>query len=135
MKKSFLILSILSNLIYTLAYAEIYKCQEKTGEIIFMDGASKHQDAQCKLIFKEAQSTKSKAHANAKKSALATPDFPSVDSKTQQKRDDKRKQILLNEFTLEQNALAKAKTENQHAEILAHQKNIELLTKEINALK
>jgi hypothetical protein len=135
MKKSFFFIAILSNLICIPAHAEIYKCQEKTGEIIFMDGASKHQDAQCKLIFKEAQSTKSNTHANAKKSALATPDFPSVDSKTQQKRDDKRKQILLNEFTLEQNALAKAKTENQHAEILAHQKNIELLTKEINALK
>jgi hypothetical protein len=135
MKKSFLTLAILSHLFCLSAHGDIYKCQEKTGEIVFMDGGSKHQNAQCKLILKDAQPNPSSTRANSKTAQIQSPDFPSVDSKTQQKRDDKRKQILRNEFELEQQSLAKAQAAKQQSEVLAHQKNIELLTKEINALK
>lgn len=128
-------LSILSNLFCLSAHGDIYKCQEKNGAIVFMDAGSKDQNAQCKLILKETQPRPSGTRTNQKTPQIQTPDFPSVDSKTQQKRDEKRKQILLNEFNLEQQALTKAQAAKESSEILAHQKNIALLTKEINALK
>ena len=89
--------------------------------------------------------------------------FPKVDAQTQNQRDDKRKSILQSELESEKNALAEAKLaydegaaksevyrnkdgkvfrnvpkfdekmRNLQAEVDAHQRNIELLEKEINS--
>lgn len=119
------------------AHAEIYKCQEKSGEIIFVDENSRHQNAQCNLVFKDHQTSKTNSSLVAKKHPQPSQaqNFPSVDPQTQQGRDDKRKQILLSEFELEEKALLKAQTSGQLSEVSIHQKNLLLLKKELGALK
>jgi hypothetical protein len=72
----------------------------------------------------------------ASKSPSPTPsNFPNVDKQTQNLRDDKRKEILLSELNTEQKSLETAKIKQVQSEIELHTKNIELLHKEVSALK
>lgn len=135
MKNIPIALLLLTSLYSWKAHAEIYKCHQKSGEMVFFDENSKPQDAQCELIFKDKPASKPTAKTASTQSSLQAQNFPSVDAKTQQKRDLKRKQILLNEFDLEAFALKKAQASGLESEVLAHQKNILLLKKEIDALK
>lgn len=76
------------------------------------------------------------AKVGASKTQSPTPsNFPKVDKQTQSLRDDKRKEILLSELNTEQKSLETAKIKQAQAEIELHTKNIELLHKEVSALK
>ena len=116
------------------AHAEIYKCKEKSGEIVFMDGNSKHQETPCQLVFKDLKTKETDTTIKVPKIELPK-EVATIDAQTQERRDNKRKQILTNELDLEQKALAIAKNQQQQSDVLLHEKNIELLKKEINALK
>ena len=65
----------------------------------------------------------------------STSDFPKVDTATQRNRDNTRYQILQNELTSEERALAEVRKANGRAdEIQLHSKNIEALKTEISNL-
>lgn len=81
---------------------------------------------------------RSQKPADKSSSSTSTPspsDFPHVDKQVQSQRDDKRKEILLSELETEQKALMSAKNQGKPAEADLHEKNIELLKKEVGALK
>ena len=113
------------------ALADIYKCAGDAGAPIFVDGKTKANYKNCQIMMRDNGS-----QTTPKASKTPTPDsFPKVDSHTQTQRDDKRKEILLSELDTEQKALETAKNQHAQSEIEMHQKNIQLLQKEVNALK
>ncbi len=113
------------------ALADIYKCTGDGGAPTFVDGRTKANYKNCQIIMRDNGS-----QIPSKTSKTATPEgFPKVDSQTQSQRDDKRKTILLSELDSEQKALETAKNQHAQSEIEMHQKNIQLLQKEVNALK
>ncbi len=124
-----------------IAYADIYKCSDETGQVAFADAKTKSGYSSCKLVLRD-ESNQTAAVTQRASSGLknvsfnsksATPaDFPKVDRQTQTIRDDKRKQILLSELESEQKALENAKTQNLLADLDSHQKNIGLLQKELS---
>jgi hypothetical protein len=134
MKKFMLYFATLASFHCLFAHAEIYKCKEKSGEIVFMDGNSKHQETACQLVFKDLKTKETDTTIKLPKTELPK-EVATIDAQTQERRDNKRKQILTNELDLEQKALAIAKNQQQQSDVLLHEKNIELLKKEINALK
>lgn len=114
-----------------LALADVYKCAGDSGAPTFADGNTKTNYKNCQLVMRENGTKRTSS-----KQQTATPsDFPKVDRQTQTLRDDKRKQILMSELDTEQKALDVAKREHAQTEADLHQKNIELLHKEVNALK
>ncbi len=98
-----------------------------------MDGASKHQETPCQLVYKDVKPKAANGSIKTPKKELPK-EVATIDAQTQEQRDGKRKQILMNELDLEQKALSIAKSQ-QPSDVLLHEKNIELLKKEINALK
>ena len=113
------------------ALADIYKCTGNGGAPTFVDGNTKANYKNCQLIMRD-NGTKA-APSNSKSPSPSN--FPKVDKQTQNLRDDKRKEILLSELSTEQKTLETAKNQQAQAEIALHTKNIELLQKEISALK
>lgn len=68
--------------------------------------------------------------------ATATPaDFPRVDAATQQQRDNSRRKILDTELSAERSALQQAKNSGNTADIALHEKNVQMLEKEISGIK
>lgn len=61
--------------------------------------------------------------------------FPGVDAVTQQKRDSTRQKILADELAAERAALGQAKTTGKVTDIQLHEKNIQMLEKEISGSK
>jgi hypothetical protein len=146
--------------------AEIYKLVDSEGRVTYSNvkikGAKKLDLEPADTNFgNDTQSEKS----NANKAKKASPsDFPKVDAQTQNQRDAKRKEILLQELDKEKQALEMAKQaykegeakpevyktadgqtfrnvpkyqekmKNLQAEVDAHERNIELLNKEISQL-
>jgi hypothetical protein len=114
-----------------LVFADIYKCVGDGGTPTFVDGKTKANYKNCQLMMRDNGSK-----VGASKSQSPTPsNFPNVDKQTQNLRDDKRKEILLSELSTEQKSLETAKIKQVQAEIELHTKNIELLHKEVSALK
>lgn len=156
MRKTLLSLCLISGClgICTLAKAEIYKSVDANGHITYSN--IPHKGA-TKLNLEPP----APAGSVDKPSRAKTPtpsDFPRVDRQTQNQRDDKRKQILQDELASEKQALEdtkKARTEAELAsaansksgsnqakpedklqsDINAHEKNIQLLQKELDSLK
>ncbi len=62
-------------------------------------------------------------------------DFPRVDAPTQQQRDSTRRKILADELANERSALEQAKTTGKTTDITLHEKNIQMLEKEISSVK
>ena len=148
------------------SYAEIYKHVDSEGRVTYSNvkikGAKKLDLEPADTNFgNDAQNEKSRASTTRKN----TPgDFPKVDTQTQNQRDAKRKEILLQELAQEKQALEQAKKDyaegeskpevyktadgktfrnvakyqekmkNLQAEVDAHERNIELLNKEIEQL-
>jgi hypothetical protein len=113
------------------AFADIYKCTGDGGAPTFVDGSTKANYKNCLIIMRD-NGTKTPAN----KQQNPTPNsFPRVDKQTQNQRDDKRKQILLSELDSEQKAFESAKSQGLSSEVEMHQKNIQLLQKEVGALK
>lgn len=156
MRKTLLSLCLISGClgICTLAKAEIYKSVDANGHITYSN--IPHKGA-TKLNLEPP----APAGSVDKPSRAKTPtpsDFPRVDRQTQNQRDDKRKQILQDELASEKQALEDAKKAHTEAEsasaansksgsnqakpenklqsdINAHEKNIQLLQKELDSLK
>lgn len=142
------------------AFAEIYKCTDESGISTFTDNPRSVPGKRCVgmnlgPIMIEAPTRKSprtsRRSGNDNATASAAPShFPRVDSATQSKRDQTRRQILQEEMDSEQRLLSEAQrnlsqaqnnpNDSQRAshlrnEIVAHQKNIEALQKELQRVK
>jgi chromosome segregation ATPase len=157
----FIVTALLSNT----ALAEIYKRVDPDGRITYSNvktkGATRLElDPDANTISND----RAKASSGSKRTATPE-GFPRVDKDTQNQRDGKRKDILQSELDSEKAALDQAKKayaegesnpevyktkdgktmrnvpkfeekmKNLQAEVDSHQKNIELLQKEIDALK
>jgi hypothetical protein len=143
----------------TTVFAEIYKKVDENGHITYsnvpLKGASK--------LNLDPPSTAGSVSPRSAKTPTPT-SFPKVDDKTQGQRDDKRKEILISELEAEQKALIEAKKayaegesnpemftnaqgkrfrnvpkfqekmQKLQADVDAHERNIKLLQKEIDAL-
>lgn len=62
-------------------------------------------------------------------------DFPRVDASTQQQRDGTRRKILADELANERGALDQARSAGKAADITLHEKNIQMLEREISNVK
>jgi hypothetical protein len=127
MNKPFLILSLLLS---QPAFADIYKCIDQ-GTITITDSNTKENFKRCTLV------TEHKAQARETKLPVSPQDSTNVkvDAQTQEARDNKRKQILLSELKTEEEALQHSRLNGLTEDALLHQKNIELLNKEISRIK
>jgi len=130
MQKTLLMLSLL--FATTQAPAEIYRCKSPSGSLTLTDAKTKENFKFCALL---VPSFKSPPPQETEKNPTPNHQQANIDKATQQQRDEKRKQILLSELEDEQRALESAKGKGASTEINAHQKNIELLKKEISLLK
>lgn len=147
-----------------IAYAEIYKHVDADGRVTYSNvkikGAKKINLEPADTNFGTQNSSETSKPAS--KSAPAN--FPKVDAETQKNRDNSRKEILLSELESEKKALEQAKKayeegksnpetfrtqsggigrnvakfqekmERLQADVDAHQRNIELLEKEISSI-
>ena len=147
------------------AWAEIYKKVDKNGHVTYSNVPIK---GAVKLNLEPPISTNDAPTASGtrpKRARTPTPaNFPRVDKATQSKRDDKRRQILLDELQTEKKALVDAqqaytegkavpevykapdgatrrnvpkyeeKMQRLQAAVKAHEKNVELLQKELDSL-
>ena len=114
----------------TAVHAEIYKYTDENGHVTYSNSP--------RAGAKSLQLSPGKAKA-------ATPShFPRVDKATQQQRDAMRRQLLLDELGNEQRSLAAARAAarqpgadpGRQAEAMRlHEKNIEMLNKELARIK
>lgn len=129
--------------------AEIYKYVDETGRITYTNVPKKGAK---KLDLDPVAATKTRNNTGPA-------DFPKVDTQTQKKRDDQRKQILQEELATEEKALADSRTALKEGEtqrlndearnypkylerikklkdnVSLHEKNVEALKKELGGLK
>ena len=127
MNKRFLILGLLLS---QPALADIYKCIDQ-GTITITDSNTKENFKRCTLITEhKAQARETKLPASSQESTNVK-----VDAQTQEARDNKRKQILLSELKTEEDALQHSRLNGLTEDAHLHQKNIELLNKEISRIK
>lgn len=138
--------------------AEIYKCTDDSGIATFTDNPRSVTKKQCVSMNLEPmiinapvrnKTTKSGSTRSTRVSPPVPSSFPRVDSGTQQKRDVTRRQVLEDEMATEQRLLGDSQRnvdlyqrqgDNQRLtqsrnEVVAHQKNIEALQKELQRLK
>ncbi|HEU4709084.1 MAG TPA: DUF4124 domain-containing protein [Methylophilaceae bacterium] len=144
------------------AWAEIYKKVDENGHVTYSNVPIK---GGVKLDLEPPVSTAPASPAAKPRVKTPTPaNFPRVDKETQNRRDDKRKQILTEELESEKQALEDAKKayaegestpevyrtkdgkirrnvpkyeekmQRLQAEVEAHEKNIQLLQKELSTL-
>ncbi|MCB5186016.1 DUF4124 domain-containing protein [Methylobacillus gramineus] len=143
-----------------IAYADIYKSVDENGHITYSNVPSK---GAAKLEIDPAPPANTQA--NKPKAQATPSNFPRVDSQTQKKRDDQRKKILIDELEAEKEALEEArkayaegeskpevyrgangktyrnvvkfeeKMQQLQANVDAHEKNVQLLQKELDAFK
>ncbi|MGJ8619367.1 MAG: DUF4124 domain-containing protein [Methylophilaceae bacterium] len=145
-----------------IGYAEIYKHVDADGRVTYSNvkikGAKKINLEPADTSF----GTQNNSEKSAPASKATPSNFPKVDAETQKNRDNSRKQILLSELESEKIALEQAKKaydegksnpetfrtqsggigrnvakfqekmERLQADVDAHQRNIELLEKEIS---
>ena len=132
------------------AQAEIYKFVDDNGHVTYTNmprpGAKK---LQMEIPTGKAATLDTKAEKKHPASSNATPGyFPRVDPGTQRKRDDMRRQLLVEELNSEQTNLSAARSafnssRNQSGTevnrlleaVRLHEKNIEMLNKELGHIK
>lgn len=160
MHKSILLLCLLA--FAAPASAEIYKKVDENGHVTYSNVPIK---GGTKLNLEPPISTAPDSPAAKPRAKAPTPaNFPRVDKETQNRRDDKRKQILMEELEAEKKALDDAKQayvegesvpevyrtkdgktrrnvakyeekmQRLKSEVEAHEKNVELLQKELDSL-
>jgi hypothetical protein len=130
------------------ARAEIYKFVDENGHVTYTNipraGAKKLDLGQAPNKAPVAD-----AKTGKKRTGTATPSyFPRVDAGTQKKRDDMRRQLLTEELDSEQRNLRAAESayssgraqpgsdvKHLFEAVRLHQKNIEMLNKELSHLK
>lgn len=144
------------------AWSEIYKKVDENGHVTYSNVPIK---GGVKLTLEPPISTAPETPAAKPRARTPTPaNFPRVDKETQTRRDDKRKQILMEELEAEKQAMEDAKQayiegesvpevyrtkdgktrrnvakyeekmQRLKAEVEAHEKNVELLQKELDSL-
>jgi len=144
--------------------ADIYKYTDSNGVTTYTN-IKPEGNSKAELVISGPKSAEPPPAVREKKSSAKTPspaNFPKVDNQTQNQRDQKRRELLMNELAQEKQALENAKQlyeeaqntpevyrgangktfrnvakyeEKLHlieAEIQAHERNIELLNKELN---
>ncbi len=162
MKRLFYIFAF--TLICNHATADIYKYTDSNGVTTYTN-IKPEGNSKAELVISGPKTTEPAPAPREKKSTAKTPtpaNFPKVDNQTQNQRDQKRREVLMNELEQEKQALEHAKQlyeEAQNtpevyrgangktfrnvakydeklriieAEIQAHERNIELLNKELN---
>lgn len=114
------------------AIADIYQCREK-DTITFVDASTKDNFKHCVLMTEhKAQTSPEPVKRTSSKQAN---EAIKIDPQTQEARDIKRKQILLSELKTEEEALQSSKNASIVSDERVHQKNIELIQKEIHRLE
>ncbi len=76
--------------------------------------------------------------ARERKSAASSPtptDFPKVDASAQQQRDNTRRRILTDELATERNALQQARQVGKLPDVALHEKNVQMLEKELSSIR
>jgi len=168
MKKTLFLLTLVVAVFSGNAFAEIYKRVDADGRITYSNVKTKGATRlELDPDINTTPNDRPKAGTNKR---TATPEaFPKVDKQTQNKRDDKRKDILQSELESEKAALDQAKKayaegeskpevyqkknangttstfrnvakfdekmKDLQADVDIHQKNIELLQKELDSLR
>ena len=165
--KKHLLLPLIAMTLTSHAWADIYKSVDAEGRVTYSNikskGASRLElDPDVNNITND---NKPKTSTNPSKRSAKPDNFPRVDANTQNQRDSKRKEILLNELEAEKQALEEAnkayaegesnpeiykttsgktfrnvpkfeeKMKALQANVDNHKKNIELLQKEIDSLR
>lgn len=156
----FTCISLLSlSLVSICAHAEIYKSVDENGHVTYSNVPSKGAN---KL---ELDPPPPVSAAPKPKAQPTPSNFPKIDGQTQKKRDDQRKKILQEELEAEQAALTEAKQayaegeskpevyrgaggktfrnvvkfeekmQRLQADVDAHERNVQLLQKELDAFK
>lgn len=140
------------------ARAEIYKCTDASGIATFTDNPRSFNRKQCvsmnmdPVVVISAPPKRDRSSGSGTRSTAPRPEtpspanFPRVDSSTQKQRDMTRRQVLQEEMETEQRLLEASQraldaAQRQPAmaaqlpqlrnEVIAHQKNIEALQKEL----
>lgn len=134
-------------------HAEIYKFVDDSGHVTYTNmprpGAKKLELPQTPLPGTTVDAAgQSKKETKARKQTSTPSYFPRVDSSTQRRRDDMRRQLLLEELRSEENNLSAARSAltkgaRQPGVDLAklgdavrlHEKNIEMLNKELSHIR
>lgn len=139
-----------------LAHADIYKCVSSSGQITYTNAKPASHTQGCTVMTHDQPFTTAPAQTSTQKSRPTN--FPKVDSQTQKRRDDDRRQILENELESEKQALDAAQKELSAQEavrngneknyqkyldrvqpykdtVTAHQRNIDALNKELEKLQ
>jgi hypothetical protein len=159
-----LLLLLLSPMLAGKAYAEIYKRVDANGRVTYSNEKTKGA-TRLDFDLTTSNINSSRNNIPTNKRSATPESFPRVDKNTQSLRDDKRRDILQSELAAEKSALAQAqkaytagesnpevfvtpagatfrnvnkfqeKMQPLQADVDSHQKNIELLQKEIDALK
>lgn len=144
-------LALLSAACTLTVHAEIYKFVDDSGHVTYTNmprpGAKKVELPQTPLTTTVEPGPGGKA-AKARKQTSTPSYFPRVDTSTQRRRDDMRRQLLLEELKSEENNLsaaraALARSARQPGADLAklgdavrlHEKNIEMLNKELSHIR
>lgn len=161
MNKTLLTLGLISGFISFAAHADIYKQVDANGHVTYSNVPIK---GAVKLNLDPVDSGGSAEKSGRGKTATPA-NFPRVDHETQNQRDDKRKQILQEELSNENKALEDAKKAYAEGEskpevyrgangktfrnvpkydekmkrlqedVTQHEKNVQLLQKELDGLK
>jgi hypothetical protein len=161
----YICIAIIAFILPVASQAAIYKHVDKNGRVTYSNvkikGAKKIDLEPADTSF----GTKTDAESSKPSRKATPKNFPSVDSNTQKNRDNSRKQILLSELESEKKALEQAKKAYEEgksnpetfrtasggigrnvakyqekmkrlqANVDAHQRNIELLQKEISNIQ
>lgn len=126
----------------TTVHADIYKQVDADGHVTYSNVA---RPGAKRIVIDSASAPSSKGEAGIKPrsrtTAITPSDFPRVDKSTQRKRDDVRRNLLLEELASEQKLLdgarasARGKAANEQSKwqetLRLHEKNIEMLNKEL----
>lgn len=134
-----------------LAHAEIYKFVDENGFVTYTN--MPRPGAKPQMVIPDISrpnaapaTTDKKARSSGK---IATPGyFPKVDTGTQSKRDDMRRQLLVEELRSEERNLAASRSELSQGSrrpgadvgklteaVRMHEKNIEMLNKELSHIR
>jgi hypothetical protein len=133
-------------------HAEIYKFVDDSGHVTYTNmprpGAKKLELLQTPLPSTTVDTGRSKKAEKAGKQTSTPSYFPRVDTSTQRRRDDMRRQLLLEELRSEENNLSAARNAmakgarqpgtdlNKLADaVRLHEKNIEMLNKELSHIR
>jgi len=117
------------------AWADIYKHIDEHGHITYTNLPRQGARALFPQPGKALPTGKPTPATKAASPSASAASFPKVERATQRQRDDLRRQILQDELKAEEGLLAGARVANNADAQRRHARNIELLKKELGALK